>query len=71
MNNKKKKKLRIYAWIDEKNCIGCNKCLKKCPNNAIVGSRGFLHTIINKNCIGCTLCISQCPTKCIDMYTKI
>ncbi|WP_226799264.1 RnfABCDGE type electron transport complex subunit B [Candidatus Annandia pinicola] len=64
----KKNNLRVYAWIDEKNCIGCNKCTNNCPTKAIVGSRGFLHTIINKDCIGCTLCMSQCPTKCINMY---
>ncbi|CAL4319283.1 Ion-translocating oxidoreductase complex subunit B [Buchnera aphidicola (Mindarus abietinus)] len=51
--------------IDELNCIGCAKCLNICPIDAIVGSFGFLHTVLQKFCTGCDLCVSICPMDCI------
>ncbi|WP_343152911.1 RnfABCDGE type electron transport complex subunit B [Buchnera aphidicola] len=53
------------VYIDELNCIGCAKCLDVCPIDAIVGSFGFLHTVLQKFCTGCDLCVSICPMNCI------
>ena len=27
----------VTSYIDENNCIGCAKCTKACPNDAIIG----------------------------------
>ena len=29
----------LTSYIDENNCIGCAKCTKACPNDAIIGSK--------------------------------
>jgi Na+-translocating ferredoxin:NAD+ oxidoreductase subunit B len=55
------------AFIDEKECIGCAKCLKPCPTDAIVGAHKFMHTVIAELCTGCELCIPPCPVDCITM----
>nr|BET44708.1 MAG: electron transport complex subunit RsxB [Candidatus Aschnera chinzeii] len=56
------------AFIDENNCIGCTKCIKVCPVNAIVGSIHTIHTVISNICTGCELCITACPTDCISLH---
>lgn len=52
--------------IEEPECIGCTKCIKACPVDAIVGTHGMMHTVIAKECTGCNLCISACPVDCIS-----
>lgn len=51
--------------IIEQDCIGCTKCIKACPVDAIVGAAKKMHTIITKECTGCNLCIPACPVDCI------
>ncbi len=55
------------ALIDEQLCIGCVKCIKACPVDAIIGAAKQMHTVINKACTACELCISPCPVDCIQM----
>lgn len=55
------------AVIDPYRCIGCLKCIKACPVDAIVGAQQRLHTVIEADCTGCTLCIAPCPVDCIEM----
>lgn len=55
------------AVIDEDLCIGCVKCIKACPVDAIIGAPKKMHTIIRKNCTGCGLCIAPCPVNCISL----
>jgi electron transport complex protein RnfB len=55
------------AVIDEETCIGCAKCLKPCPTDAIIGANKFMHTVIASLCTGCELCIPPCPVDCITM----
>ncbi len=55
------------AVIDEAACIGCAKCLKPCPTDAIIGANKFMHTVIASLCTGCELCIPPCPVDCITM----
>lgn len=69
-NTKIKKNKKLYyetAFIEEKNCIGCTKCSKICPIDAIVGSENTIHTVLQEICTGCKLCISPCPTDCISI----
>ena len=56
-----------FARIDEQACIGCVKCIKACPVDAIVGAAKQLHTVIDKACTGCELCLAPCPVNCITM----
>ena len=45
-------------------CIGCRKCDKVCPVEAIVID-GFLARINPDKCINCGLCAKECPTGAI------
>ncbi|MEQ8409697.1 MAG: electron transport complex subunit RsxB [Gammaproteobacteria bacterium] len=55
------------AVIREDECIGCTKCIKACPVDAILGAGKVMHTVIASECTGCDLCVEPCPVDCIDM----
>lgn len=57
----------MQAAIREEECIGCLKCLRACPVDAIVGAPKQMHTVITSECTGCELCVEPCPVDCIDM----
>lgn len=57
----------MIAWVDEVNCIGCTKCIKVCPTDAIVGAPKHIHAVIEDACTGCKACIDVCPTACLHM----
>lgn len=57
----------LIAWVDESNCIGCTKCFKVCPTDAIVGAPKQIHAVIEDACTGCKACIDVCPTDCLHM----
>lgn len=57
------------AVIREEDCIGCTKCIKACPVDAIIGSGKLMHAIISHECTGCGLCVTPCPVDCIEMVT--
>lgn len=47
-------------------CIGCTKCVKACPNNAITMDN-FVAKVDNSLCTACGACNETCPTKAIDL----
>lgn len=55
------------ARIDELTCIGCLKCVRACPVDAIIGAAGLLHAVVPQWCIGCGLCLPPCPVDCINL----
>ncbi len=55
------------ALIDEALCIGCVKCIKACPVDAILGAAKQMHSVLAAECTGCELCIAPCPMDCISM----
>ncbi|MFT4060375.1 MAG: RnfABCDGE type electron transport complex subunit B [Legionella sp.] len=57
------------ALIREEECIGCTKCIKACPVDAIVGSTKLMHAVIVHECTGCGLCVAPCPVDCIEMVS--
>jgi len=56
------------ARIDEQACIGCVKCIRACPVDAIVGASRRMHTVIAAWCTGCELCLPPCPVDCITLH---
>ena len=59
------------ALIDETLCIGCVKCIKACPVDAILGAAEQMHSVLAEECTGCELCIAPCPMDCISMQAAI
>lgn len=55
----------MHAVINESLCIGCTKCQKVCPMDAIVGARRMVHTVREDACHACGLCLPVCPAACI------
>ncbi|MCG5030493.1 RnfABCDGE type electron transport complex subunit B [Mesosutterella sp. OilRF-GAM-744-9] len=55
------------ARIRASECIGCGRCLRVCPVDAVIGGQKRLHAVIEGVCTGCALCQSACPLACIDM----
>lgn len=59
--------VRKVAFIREAECIGCVKCIRACPVDAIIGAPMQMHTVLTADCTGCDLCVPACPVDCIDM----
>ncbi len=51
--------LRTFT-IDVDKCTGCTICSRKCPANAIIGSKKSPHFIIEEKCISCGACEQAC-----------
>jgi electron transport complex protein RnfB len=62
--------LAEIAFVEEDRCIGCFKCVRACPVDAIVGAPKLMHTVIAADCSGCELCLPVCPTDCIVMIPR-
>jgi NADH:ubiquinone oxidoreductase subunit F (NADH-binding)/Pyruvate/2-oxoacid:ferredoxin oxidoreductase delta subunit len=58
------KELLIFT-IDNSLCSGCGLCLKKCPNDAILGEKGQAHYIVQDKCIQCGMCFETCRLNAI------
>lgn len=56
--------LRVFM-IDAIKCKGCTKCIRVCPNDAIIGSVKQAHEILQDKCIKCGACVASCPFKAI------
>lgn len=56
--------LQAYR-IDPPKCIGCTKCARNCPVNAISGELKKPHTIDTAKCIKCGACKAGCPVGAI------
>ena len=60
--------------IDPNKCIGCTKCARNCPVDAIhptdkLAKNGklFIHKIEEAKCIKCGTCAGNCPVKAISL----
>jgi len=57
----------ITYTIDEEKCTGCMRCLKKCPQQAIVGERKKPHRIVQEKCIKCGICYETCKFGAVEV----
>jgi electron transport complex protein RnfB len=57
----------VVARIRTELCIGCTKCFKRCPTDAVLGASKQIHTVLSEACTGCEKCFDVCPTECIEM----
>lgn len=55
------------AVVAEELCIGCCRCSKVCPTDAIVGAAKQIHNILREACTGCSSCVDKCPTEALSM----
>lgn len=55
------------AAVAEELCIGCCRCSRVCPTDAIVGAAKQIHNILREACTGCSSCIEKCPTEALSM----
>jgi len=53
----------IQYYIDPDKCVGCLKCLKNCPTEAIKGELKYIHIIDQDTCSKCGQCLVECPPK--------
>ncbi len=56
------------AIVNEELCIGCVKCSKECPTDAIIGAPKQIHVVLEMACTGCGKCVDVCPTMCLNLY---
>ena len=55
------------AEVAEEICIGCCRCLKVCPTDALIGAPKQIHNVIREACTGCAACVERCPTEAVTM----
>lgn len=48
-------------------CIGCKKCEKVCPSDAVVVTANLAHINPDK-CTACGACVENCPQHCIELF---
>jgi Na+-translocating ferredoxin:NAD+ oxidoreductase RNF subunit RnfB len=58
---------KLFRLVINESCIGCTKCKRNCPVDAISGELKQLHVIDQNKCIKCGACIDGCPKKAIVM----
>ncbi|MGB1108812.1 MAG: RnfABCDGE type electron transport complex subunit B [Gammaproteobacteria bacterium] len=55
------------ARVVEELCIGCAKCMKVCPTDAVLGGPKQMHAVIMDACTACKACVDVCPTESMIM----
>jgi len=56
----------IEYKVDPETCIGCTRCARNCPVNAISGAPRETHVIDPEICVRCGICEQVCPVNAIS-----
>ena len=51
-------------------CIGCGKCVERCPVKAMTLNSDDEAVYNRENCFGCGLCVTTCPTDALLLERK-
>ncbi|MGC2165402.1 MAG: RnfABCDGE type electron transport complex subunit B [Gallionella sp.] len=57
----------MVAEVKEEICIGCTRCYKVCPTDAILGAAQQIHAVFREACIACGKCEEVCPTESVKL----
>jgi len=57
----------ITFSINEQKCIGCGRCAKFCPQEAISGEKKQPHVIDQTRCEKCGICVENCRFEAITI----
>lgn len=57
----------MVAEVREELCIGCTRCFKVCPTDAIMGAAQQIHSVFREACTACGKCESVCPTESVRL----
>ncbi|MDD4930207.1 MAG: RnfABCDGE type electron transport complex subunit B [Gallionella sp.] len=57
----------MIAEVREELCIGCTRCFKVCPTDAIMGAAQQIHSVFREACTACGKCEAVCPTESITL----
>jgi formate hydrogenlyase subunit 6/NADH:ubiquinone oxidoreductase subunit I len=75
--NRKKRRPKQLAVINQSGCTGCQVCTDFCPVDCIEivpgpdSTNSTVHRLVEidlPRCIGCTLCVQYCPWETIQMH---
>jgi electron transport complex protein RnfB len=55
------------AEVKEEICIGCTRCFKVCPTDAIMGAAQQIHVVFREACTACGKCVEACPTEALAL----
>ncbi|MBI5918549.1 MAG: RnfABCDGE type electron transport complex subunit B [Nitrosomonadales bacterium] len=57
----------MVAEVKEEICIGCTRCFKICPTDAILGAAQQIHSVFREACTACGKCEEVCPTESVKL----
>lgn len=57
----------MIAEVKEEICIGCTRCFKVCPTDAIMGAAQQIHVVFREACTACGKCVDVCPTESVTL----
>jgi NADH-quinone oxidoreductase subunit F len=61
----------MVKFVVTDDCVGCTKCAKACPVDAIPYTPYQVHTIDVEKCVLCGLCIEECSFEAIKRVSRI
>ncbi|MEW5789183.1 MAG: RnfABCDGE type electron transport complex subunit B [Pseudomonadota bacterium] len=62
-----KESVPSVAEVKEEICIGCTRCYKVCPTDAIMGAAKNIHVVFREACTACGKCVDVCPTEALAL----